>query len=56
MQNETQEDKWNQAVNLMIEDLYTRHTDIRVKAKNYKCEKDLDIIREQLISYLKKIK
>jgi hypothetical protein len=48
-------DKWKQAIDLMIEDLYTRHIDIRVRAKKYKCEKDLDDIKEQLISYLRKL-
>jgi hypothetical protein len=55
MENESQEDKWNQAIDLMIEDLYTRHIDIRIRAKKYKCEKDLDAIKEQLISYLQKL-
>jgi hypothetical protein len=46
----------NRALDLMLEDLYTRHTSIRVKAKEYECEEDLDFLKEKLISYLNKLR
>lgn len=36
----------------MIEDLHTAHHEIRSKAKKEGCEKDLDIIKQQLLDYL----
>lgn len=36
----------------MIEDLHTAHHEIRIRAKKQGCEKDLDIIKQQLLDYL----
>lgn len=37
----------------MIEDLHTIHHEIRTKAKGEGCEQELDIIKLQLLDYLK---
>jgi len=41
------------AVELMIEDLYTIHSDIRKEAKMFKCEEELLQIRDDIINYLR---
>lgn len=42
-----------QAINLLIEDLYTSHPEIRNQAKIMKCESELNRIRDDVIQYLK---
>lgn len=42
-----------QAIDLIIEDLYTSHSEIRNEAKILECEAELNQIRDDLISYLK---
>jgi hypothetical protein len=42
----------NHAIDLLIEDVYTKHSDTRVRAKNLGCETEMDIIREQIIDFL----
>ena len=42
-----------EAINLMLEDLYTLHTNIRERAKILNCEKELNQIRDDVITYLK---
>ena len=44
---------YTQAIDLMIEDLYTSHSEIRNEAKMLNCEKELNTIRDDVISYLK---
>lgn len=41
-----------EARNLMLEDLHTIHSDIRLNAKELQCEQELDDIKELLINYL----
>lgn len=45
-----------EAINLMLEDLYTSHTDIRQQAKILNCEQELMQIREDIVNYLKTYK
>jgi hypothetical protein len=40
------------AIDLFIEDLHTKHYEIRSNAKKHGCEKELDIIKQQLLDYL----
>lgn len=42
----------NQAIDLMIEDLYTVHSDIRLIAKELGCETELEELKVKLIEYL----
>ena len=37
----------------MIEDIHTTHHEIRCKSKSEGCEKELDIIKLQLLDYLR---
>lgn len=41
------------AIDLLIEDLYTIHFDIRKSAKMFGCEQELLKIRDDMIKYLK---
>ena len=41
------------AIDLMIQDLYTSHSEIRNEAKLLNCESELLKIRDDVISYLK---
>lgn len=45
-----------EAINLMIEDLYTIHSHIRQQAKILNCEPELIQIREDIVNYLKTCK
>lgn len=45
--------KYSQAIDLMIQDLYTSHSEIRNEAKMLNCEDELNTIRDDIISYLK---
>lgn len=40
----------------MIEDLHTVHYDIRTRAKKEDCERDLDVLKSQLLDYLNFLK
>jgi hypothetical protein len=42
-----------EAINLMIEDLYTSHNDIRQQAKILNCEQELNKLRDDVVNYLK---
>ena len=46
----------NQAIDLMIEDLYTVHSDIRLMAKEFGCESELEELKVNLIEYLYSMK
>lgn len=46
-------ENYSEAMNLMIEDLYTIRTDIRHQAKLLNCEQELNEIRNDVIEYLK---
>lgn len=48
--------KQNQAIDLMIKDLYTVHTDIRTEAKQLGCEDELDTIKNSVVDYLHQMK
>jgi hypothetical protein len=41
------------AIELMIEDLYTTHSEIRKEAKMFGCEQELLQLRDNVIDYLK---
>lgn len=43
----------SKAIDLMIEDLHTGNSEIKIKAKFQGCEKELDVIKMQLLDYLK---
>lgn len=45
--------KQEDAIYLMIEDLWDRHERIRVLAKENGCESELNSIRDDLLAYLK---
>jgi hypothetical protein len=45
-----------QAIDLMLEDLHTKHGDIREQAKESDCETELEEIKECLIEYLYDLK
>jgi hypothetical protein len=47
---------YSKALDLMIEDLYTKNIDIRVTAKKLGCEEELDLIKEQLLVHLNSLK
>jgi hypothetical protein len=40
------------AIDLMLLDIKTSHPEIRVQAKKSNCEKELDILKDELIEYL----
>lgn len=42
----------NRAIDLMIEDLHTIHSEIRCRAKGENCENELNAIKIQLLDYL----
>jgi hypothetical protein len=44
------------AIDLMIEDLHTRHHQIRSIANRYECIDELEDIKKQLIDYLHTIR
>jgi len=44
---------YSQAIDLIIQDLYTSHSEIRNEAKMLNCETELLRIRDDVISYLK---
>jgi len=44
------------AIDLMIEDLYTIHSDIRKESKMFGCEQELLQIRDDMVNYLKSYK
>lgn len=48
--------KQREAINLMLEDLYTVHTNIRHQAKVLECEPELDELRNDIVNYLKSYK
>jgi len=41
------------AIELMIEDLYTTHSEIRKEAKMFGCEQELLQLRDDVVEYLK---
>jgi len=41
------------AIELMMEDLYTIHSEIRKEAKMFGCEQELLKIRDDMVNYLK---
>jgi adenosine deaminase len=41
------------AIDLMIEDLYTIHSEIRKESKMFGCEQELLQIRDDMVKYLK---
>jgi|688.fasta_scaffold1054562_2 hypothetical protein len=41
-----------QALDLMIEDLHKKHTDIRFLAKEMECESELEDIKNYIINHL----
>lgn len=43
----------HQAINLMIEDLYTVHERIRTEAKLLECEDELIQLRDDIVEFLK---
>ena len=45
-----------EAIDLMLEDLYTIRFDTREKAKVLKCEQELNEIKKSLIDYLNQMK
>jgi hypothetical protein len=45
-----------EAIDLLIEDLYTIHSDIRKNSKVLGCEQELLQIRDDVIEYLKSYK
>ncbi len=49
-------ENYSQAIDLMLEDLYTTHSDIRHQAKFLNCEQELNQIRDNMIEYLKDYK
>lgn len=44
---------YSQAIDLVIQDLYTSHSEIRNEAKMLNCETELLRVRDDVISYLK---
>lgn len=46
----------NQAIDLLLEDVYTKHPDTRINAKKLNCEAELDTIREKLVDYLQSLR
>jgi hypothetical protein len=49
-------DQQKHAIELMIEDLYTVHSEIRKEAKMFGCEQELLQLRDDMINYLKSYK
>ena len=45
-----------QAIDLMIENIYKNYPLLRNRAVNYKCENELDRVQEQLLDFLHKIR
>ena len=48
--------KLEQAINLMLEDLHTKHNEIRVRAWELGCNSELDDIKFQLVKFLQNLK
>jgi hypothetical protein len=47
-----QESKKVKAIDLMMVDLHTRHSEIRNEAKQFHCEDELDKIKQKLLHLL----
>lgn len=45
-----------QALDLMLEDLHTRHYEIRTSARELNCEKELERLKENILEYLLNLK
>lgn len=50
------ENKKLQAINLMIEDLHTSHTNIRIQSLELECDHELEEIKIALLEYLYEMK
>lgn len=50
------ENKKLQAINLMIEDLHTSHTNIRIQSLEFGCDLELEDIKVALLEYLYEMK
>ena len=48
--------KLEQAIDLMLEDLHTKHHEIRVRAWELGCNEELENIKFQLVNYLYDLK
>jgi len=48
----TSTQKLKQAIDLMLEDLHTKHHEIRVRAWELGCNEELEDIKFQLVNYL----
>lgn len=44
------------AIDLMIEDLHTKHHEIRSEARSQGCEYELDNLKNMLINYLNELR
>lgn len=42
----------HRAIDLMVEDLHTKHHEIRIQAMQEGCAGELDVIKQQLLDYL----
>lgn len=48
----SQEPKEVKAIDLMMVDLHTRHSEIRNEAKQFNCEDELNLIKIKLLKFL----
>jgi hypothetical protein len=56
MHNETQEDKWNRGLDLLIESVHKPDSELRNCAHNQLCYHELMYIRENVLQYLKTLR
>lgn len=40
------------AIDLLFEDLHTKHSEIRIESMTLGCNQELDLIRDQVLEYL----
>jgi len=48
--------KEQQAIDLLLEDLHTNHYEIRIHAKKLNCEAELEKCKNDLINYLQSLR
>ena len=52
----THKNKQLEAIDLLIEDLHTPHSEIRMKAKKLECDSELTVWQDFVLEYLKNMR
>lgn len=52
----TQKNKQLEAIDLLIEDIRTQHSEIRMQAKKLECDSELNVWQDFVLEYLQNIR